>query len=51
MDKSLHQQHIEARDRQYALADAAAERGDGAAQAEYIRIGRMEDEAAMEELW
>ena len=42
--KSLEQQHAEARDRMYALADIAARAGNGVKCDEYIKIGRMEDE-------
>ena len=51
MEESIHQQHIEARDSFYALSDDAAARGDGVACAEYIRLGRLEDEAAFPELY
>jgi len=42
----LYAEQIEARDRQYRMADAAAARGDGVKCAEHTRIGRQCDEAA-----
>jgi len=45
-NSGLYEAQIAARDEQYRLFDAAAEAGNGVAMAEFIRVGRLCDEAA-----